>query len=71
MWPVSLDRFAQGLPDRQAQPIEIAGICENEKCNELFFPGDEYLDIDGYHYCSEECALEALGARWVTAGYED
>ncbi len=71
MFAANLDRFAQGLPDRQTLPLRISGACENPKCNEAIYPGDEYLDIDGYHYCSEECALEALGARWVTAGYDD
>lgn len=67
-----MDRFQQGLPDPQEQPVAWFADCANEDCMQEIFLGDQAIyGADGHFYCSEHCYVVGSDARYITAGMED
>lgn len=63
---VSLDRFAQGLPDSVGQDAQPVMQCE--VCGRDIYPGDGYYDTDQGLCCeSEVCLAKLAGAVLKTA----
>ncbi|MED1792849.1 hypothetical protein P4V54_09210 [Brevibacillus nitrificans] len=66
-----LDRFAQGLPDPQAQkesPEHPVDECANDECQAWIYSGDKVWRYDGDHYCKFKCLAIAMGAVEIKAG---
>jgi len=63
-----LDRFAYGLPDRQALPEARITTC---RCGEEILLGDEVISYEDELYCGYRCLMDGIGATEINAGMED
>jgi len=63
---VSLDRFSQGLPDRQQEPEVVVAECACG-CRMEILDGYVHYKLHGLWFYDDECVLKYVGAARRTA----